>query len=240
MLVADSILSALENDGYVVVEHAVPAEVIAAAIEAVELLHAGVSRRRNGGAMYAARNVLDHAPGLRRCAEHESIHQHVRRVLDDGAVVTRAILFDKNPSANWSVPWHQDTSIAVKARPRELIRGFGPWSVKDGVPHVQPPSSVLDSMLTVRVHLDDCGESNAPLRVIPGTHRAGIMDARAIEFARDEHDAVSCVVPAGGLLLMRPLLLHASSAASNPRHRRVIHLEWAAGSLPHGLEWHRA
>jgi ectoine hydroxylase-related dioxygenase (phytanoyl-CoA dioxygenase family) len=93
-------------------------------------------------------------------------------------------------------------------------------------------------MLTLRLHLDASDEANAPLRVIPGSHAAGRLSAEAITRLREKSEVTSCLVPRGGALLMRPLLLHASSAARVPQHRRVVHLEFATAPLPDGLEWY--
>jgi len=120
------------------------------------------------------------------------------------------------------------------------VSGYGPWSIKEGVPHVQPPIEILETMVTVRLHLDDCDESNGPLRVIPGSHRTGRRDAADIVKSRANQKEVICSMQAGDALLMRPLLLHASSEASAPAHRRVVHLEYSTGSLASGLEWAEA
>jgi ectoine hydroxylase-related dioxygenase (phytanoyl-CoA dioxygenase family) len=149
----------------------------------------------------------------------------------------RAILFDKNAAANWLVPWHQDLSIAV--RERRDVPGFGPWSTKAGVVHVQPPIDVLNRMLTIRLHLDDCPETNGPLKVVPGTHRTMLTPDELAAVATNGPN-VACVVRAGGAVLMRPLLVHASSPASELRHRRVVHIEYAAVSLPGGLCWYES
>jgi ectoine hydroxylase-related dioxygenase (phytanoyl-CoA dioxygenase family) len=117
------------------------------------------------------------------------------------------------------------------------VAGFGPWSVKAGVRHVQPPVRVLENMLTVRVHLDDCGPDNGPLNVLPGSHAAGVLKAAEIESWRRNQAPMSCVARAGDAVLMRPLLLHASSVALRPGHRRVIHIEFAGTDLPGGLDW---
>jgi ectoine hydroxylase-related dioxygenase (phytanoyl-CoA dioxygenase family) len=117
------------------------------------------------------------------------------------------------------------------------MANFGPWSEKAGVLHVQPPRDVLEQMLTVRLHLDDCDAENGPLRVLPGSHRCGKMTPDEINRFRQQTEPVICTCPRGGALLMRPLLLHASSPATSPHHRRVVHIEFAAHALPHGLEW---
>ncbi|WP_428306279.1 phytanoyl-CoA dioxygenase family protein [Lacipirellula sp.] len=147
----------------------------------------------------------------------------------------RALWFNKSPEANWLVAWHQDLAIAV--RERVEAPGFGGWSVKEGVPHVQPPAEVLERMLTVRVHLDDADAENGALRVIPGTHREGRLDAEQIEAARRERAEAICTARAGDALLMRPLLLHASGRSTSERPRRVLHIEYAGWELPHGLAW---
>ena len=150
--------------------------------------------------------------------------------------VVRVLLFDKTPGANWAVGWHQDPAIAV----REQIDtpGFSGWSLKAGVLHVHPPAEILARMLTLRLHLDPCGPENGPLRVIPGSHSLGRLSEAEIQRHASNSEAVSCTSPRGGVLAMRPLLLHASSPATQPNHRRVLHLEFACDELPVPLQWH--
>jgi ectoine hydroxylase-related dioxygenase (phytanoyl-CoA dioxygenase family) len=137
--------------------------------------------------------------------------------------------------ANWKVVWHQDVTIAVEQRID--TPGFGPWTVKRGVPHVQAPAAVLERMVAVRVHLDRCGVENGPMRILPGSHRHGRLSAEAIARWRAECIAVAPSVERGGVLAFRPLLLHASSAALVPSRRRVIRIEFAANDLPAPLRW---
>lgn len=121
--------------------------------------------------------------------------------------------------------WHQDRTIVV--RERKDVEYFGPWSVKAGVHHVQPPASVMAKMLAIRLHLDESDEDNGPLRVAPGSHRDGCLSADEVLNCR-QRPTVICKVPRGGAILMRPLLVHASSCSIRPEKRRVIHLEFAA------------
>jgi ectoine hydroxylase-related dioxygenase (phytanoyl-CoA dioxygenase family) len=181
------------------------------------------------------RQLMERVPEVAALAVSSKVNALVNSVLGEAAAPVRSIFFDKTAGANWLVPWHQDLSIAV--RERRDVPGYGPWSVKGGVPHVQPPPPVLEEMVTLRLHLDDCDASNGALLVIPGSHRSGRLDAAAIAAARAERKPVLCSMKAGDALLMRPLLLHASSEAVAPSHRRVIHLEYSASPLPLGLEW---
>ena len=150
----------------------------------------------------------------------------------------RAIYFNKSPDTNWLVAWHQDLTIAVRSRVE--CSGFGPWSVKDGVPHVQPPVDLLQQMITVRIHLDDADESNGALRVLPGSHRLGRLSADHIQRLRTEQPETLCKASAGDVLLMRPLLLHASSRSTSDRHRRILHIEYASFELPPQMQWHES
>ncbi len=183
-----------------------------------------------------ARNLFRTFPEISSLAASPAIRSFADGVLGPKCFAVRAILFDKSPEANWKVTWHQDLAIAVQSKVE--VPEYGPWSVKDGVPHVHAPTSLLEQMITLRVHLDDCTANNGPLRVIPGSHRHGKLSPEQIEEWRTKGSEVVCTVPKGGILLMRPLLLHASSKADSPAHRRVIHLEYAASDLPNGLEWH--
>jgi ectoine hydroxylase-related dioxygenase (phytanoyl-CoA dioxygenase family) len=172
---------------------------------------------------------------LRELARSQYVRSLVEPVIGAHLFVVRAIFFDKTPEANWKVAWHQDLSIAVRRRVE--AEGFGAWSEKAGVVHVQPPAEILRDMLTVRLHLDASDETNGSLKVLPGSHLHGRLGADEIQRWRESAEPVVCHVPRGGALLMRPLLLHASSASTKPRHRRVIHLEFATRELPGGLEW---
>ncbi len=159
----------------------------------------------------------------------------VRPYLPGVPVPVRGIYFDKRPGTNWLVAWHQDLTLALKERSE--VPGWGPWSVKDGVPHVQPPVECLEQMLTVRLHLDDADADNGALRVLAGTHRLGRLNAESIAQCRETHAEVLCAAKAGDALLMRPLLLHASARSTSERRRRVLHIEFAGFSLPPPLEW---
>ena len=158
-----------------------------------------------------------------------------RGVLVLGAIPFPATFFDKSPSSNWLVAWHQDTALPLRAR-REAP-GRGPWSRKDAVIYAHAPASGLEQVLALRVHLDDANETNGPLRVIPGTHRSGVLTDEQVRERSAESSGAVCVVPAGGVIAMRPLIIHASSKSESDLPRRVLHIEYAASlRIAPGLE----
>jgi ectoine hydroxylase-related dioxygenase (phytanoyl-CoA dioxygenase family) len=158
-----------------------------------------------------------------------------RDVLGREALPYRATLFDKSPLSNWLVVWHQDTALPL--RERREVPGWGPWSVKDGVNYAHAPSIALELVLALRVHLDDSTAANGPLRVLPETHTLGVLTDEAIHRLSDEIGAVDCPVPRGGVLAMRPLIVHASSKSRVESPRRVLHIEYAASAtVADGLE----
>jgi len=224
----------VRRDGFAVVPGVLDERAVSSFEASLEGVADGEGVLRRGG-VYAIRNLLEVVPAARELARSSPVRALVEPVLGVGCFVVRGTLFDKTTAAPWKVAWHQDLSVEVRGRVD--AEGFGPWSVKAGVVYVQPPASVLEGMLAVRLHLDDCDESNGALRVLPGSHLCGRLDADEIRRWREGVRAVTCAAPRGGALLLRPLLLHSSPAPREPRRRRVVHLEFAAAPLPRGLEW---
>lgn len=181
------------------------------------------------------RGLAQRVPRVREFACSSPVRTLVDSVLGPHARMVRSILFSKSDESNWHVAWHQDLAIAVQRRVE--IAGFTSWSLKDGVPHVQPPIEILERMLTVRLHLDEADENNGALWVSPGSHRLGRLPAKEAAEAAEHGGTCLCSMDAGDALLMRPLLMHSSRKATSHRQRRVIHLEFAGVSLPQGLEW---
>ena len=183
-----------------------------------------------------ARNLLDDLR-IATLAASPICRQLADAILGNTCFAVRALFFDKTPDANWKVIWHQDLTVA--AQERIELPGYGPWTDKGGVPHVQPPIDILEHMLVIRLHLDPCQEDNGPVRVLDGTHRFGRLTPRAIDELRAQRAESVCLAEEGAILAFRPLLLHASSPATRPAHRRVIHIEYAARPLAAPLTWHR-
>jgi Phytanoyl-CoA dioxygenase (PhyH) len=174
------------------------------------------------------RSLLDFEVG-QACINHRSVRELANSALGPSAKPVRGILFDKTPEANWNLGWHQDTKIAV--RERIDVPGYSAWSVKENVVHCQPPLHILENSVAIRIHLDDCDETNGPLLVIPSSNRNGLNDVA------DEASAIKLTCKAGDAILMKPLVLHASRKSESPRHRRVIHIEYCSVPLHGGLRW---
>jgi hypothetical protein len=227
---------AFEQDGYAVLRGVIPAGLVVR-IKAA-LASGDLDRAERRGETYGARNILD-IPEVRELAALESSRGFVMGILGREVRIVRGIFFDKTPAANWPVAWHQDLSLALAEK--HALEGWQAWSVKAGVAHVQPPHGLLARMMTLRFHLDDCDEDNGPLKVVPGSHAHGRLDRAAQATLRSECGERTLAVAQGDIIAMRPLILHASSSAKSPRHRRVVHLEFAPGDLlPVPLRWDKS
>jgi hypothetical protein len=227
------IKAAIDRAGFAIQEGVISSEMIDSLICLLGRHERGESLERQGK-VFAIRNLLEQ-PEIAELAGSSRIRTLIEAVLGGVFFPVRGILFDKLPTANWKVPWHQDVTIAV--RNRFEVSGFGPWSMKAGVLHVQPPAAVMEKMVSIRLHLDACNECNGALRVIPGSHRYGRIPENRLQAILQSSEAHVCNVNRGGALLMRPLLLHASSPSLSPAHRRVIHLDFASEMLPTPLQW---
>ena len=190
---SDGLVCRVENEGFAVVSSCLDEQTVRSLGVAFE------------SSEHAQRNLL-HTPAVRDLALAKPVKQLVGAILGSACFAVRGILFNKTPKSNWKVVWHQDRTIAV--RERRDVGEFGPWTTKAGVPHVEPPPRIMAKMLAIRLHLDENSESNGPLRVIPGSHRAGVLSVEQIAVLK-ERPGILCTVPRGGAVLMRPLLLHA-------------------------------
>jgi ectoine hydroxylase-related dioxygenase (phytanoyl-CoA dioxygenase family) len=217
----------ISKDGFAIVPEVVSEREIAD-LEAM-LDHSELPRSRAG-----LRHVMRNS-GVAAFARDARLMAMAREVLGLDALPFRATLFDKSPMSNWLVVWHQDTALPLGER--KEVPGWGPWSVKDGVNYAHAPASALRQVLALRLHLDDSLAENGPLRVLPGTHTRGVFDDDVLHELATRIPAVECLVPRGGILLMRPLLVHASSKSKSNAPRRVLHLEYARSrALDESLE----
>ena len=188
-----------------------------------DLLSARFRRSRAG-----ARHILHH-PSIANLANDPRLLDIARPILGTDPRPFRATLFDKSPSANWLVVWHQDTALPLLERAE--LAGWGPWSVKEGVIYAHAPTEALEGILALRIHLDDSTDKNGPLRVLPGTHTRGVLNDTEIKRLASQIAPVDCLVKAGGVLAMQPLIVHASSKSLISTARRVLHIEYTGRML---------
>ena len=228
---------AIERQGYCIVPgvfEAISLELLKSQLSSSRN-HQSVHSRKHRGESFALRNILHFVPEVSEFARQKELISMVESVLGTGARATKAILFDKTSTVNWHLRWHQDLTISVKEKID--LPDYGPWSLKAGINHVQPPVEVMQSILAARVHLDACGADNAALEVLPGSHSAGKLSEEEINLWKSRGESQLCECQVGDVLFMRPLLLHCSGKARKPDHRRVLHIEYSALDLPGGLEW---
>lgn len=216
----------------------VAADLVASLHRAASDEQSAVPIRARDGVIYAARNLLDVFPFARTIWDRTRLREALIGLLGEKCGLVRGLYFDKPPEQSWSLPWHQDKTIAVSDN-RLPTTYFRNPTRKEGVSHVEAPTDLLQQMLTLRIHLDDVTNANGPLMVLPGSHKqwsaADMATAKAGE-------ATAVLAAAGDVLLMRPLLAHCSgkSHADCQLHRRIVHLEFAAHrELPDGFSWHR-
>jgi ectoine hydroxylase-related dioxygenase (phytanoyl-CoA dioxygenase family) len=211
-------VSQVKRDGYGII----PAVISEPETQSVldELSRIEVPRSRAG-----IRHVMNFS-GISRIARAEKVLQIVKEILGEDAIPFRATLFDKSPTSNWLVMWHQDTALPLLEK--KHAEGWGPWSLKDGVIYAHAPAAALEQVLAVRLNLDDSNLKNGPLRVLPGTHEGGVLTDQQIHELSEKVQSVDCPVARGGAVLMRPLVVHASSKSTNDQPRRVVHIEYAA------------
>jgi hypothetical protein len=208
----------IEENGFAVVPGLFSSDCMDRLLEAVDRL---APRRSRAGIRHAL--GLIPVAGVARQAQVIGL---ARAVIGADAFPFRATLFDKSSQSNWLVVWHQDTALPL--RERVDAPGWGPWSVKEGIHYAHAPAVALSQVLALRIHLDDSNLENGPLRVLPRTHTLGVLSDDRLHELSKEIAPVDCVVPKGGVVMMRPLVVHASSKSQADVPRRVLHIEYAA------------
>ena len=204
------------DQGYGIVPEVIGAGEAMQLLQAIEA--AAPSRSRAG-----ARHLMGHA-AVEAMARDPRLLAIASRYVGAAAIPYRATLFDKSPARNWLVPWHQDTALPLE-RQRE-VPGWGPWSQKAGVTYAHAPAAALSRVVALRLHFDESGKDNGPLRVLPRTHTIGVLTDAEVGGLVERAAPVDCLVGAGGVIAMRPLIVHASSKAVSDRPRRVLHIEY--------------
>jgi hypothetical protein len=223
----------LISNGFTVIDQVFSLEEVGQIIAALESIDTNGPLFRKTADLFAIRQVLKEAPQLVPLLFNKSMRRIISKIGGDDYFVVKSIYFDKPGNSNWFVAYHQDLTISVDRRLE--LDGFGPWTVKHNQFAVQPPLPFLQKVFTIRIHLDDTDENNGALKVIPGSHGKGICRPENIDWTMERE--IVCKVKSGGVMLMKPLLLHASNRTIDDRKRRVIHIEFSNEQLPAHLEW---
>ncbi len=184
--------------------------------------------------VHAIRSVLTKSTSLRKSIFTDTLSEILSRIVSE-PVCVKSIYFNKPVGANWGVYWHQDRTINLNHR--QEAEGFVNWTTKEEIHSVQPPVSILGSTLTVRIHLDDTNDQNGALRVLPSSHNAGYFKDSEIQGLLESLIPFTCNVPCGGIMLMKPLLVHSSQKSLQQTKRRVLHLEFVSAALYRALAW---
>lgn len=235
----NALATQIREQGFAVIGNALPKEAITRLLErciaAFETDTPSVSARSESGHAVAARNVIESVPEVLDVWRQGSLSEVLTFVLGSQHGLVRVLFFDKPPDRTWVLPWHKDMSIAVEDNMLPSSH-FSRPTLKAGVPHVIASDAVLGQMLTLRIHLDEVTDENGPLRVIPGSHSSSVSNGLG------PAAAVTIKAQAGDVLAMRPLIDHCSgpSMPGTRRHRRILHLEFAANEvLPDGYHWYQ-
>jgi ectoine hydroxylase-related dioxygenase (phytanoyl-CoA dioxygenase family) len=222
----------IEEQGFIIIPDLYSDTEIDRLVHYIEKASSHKRSFRKSEELFAIRQLIKELPGLWEVLYTEKLRNLLKEI-GEGYFLVKSIYFDKPGGSNWFVAYHQDLMISVNHK--ASTKGFGPWTVKQDQFAVQPPVNILEQNFTVRIHLDDTDRDNGALRVIPKSHNKGIYRAETIDWNKESE--VLCDVPKGGVMVMKPLLLHASSKSTSKRNRRVIHLEFSNQSLPAPLQW---
>jgi ectoine hydroxylase-related dioxygenase (phytanoyl-CoA dioxygenase family) len=223
----------LLHDGFTIIDDIYTTEEINAILQVIAEADTTKPTFRKTNDLFAIRQFLKEIPAASDVIFNSRLMAIVSQVFGENYFVTKSIYFDKPGQSNWFVAYHQDLTISVDKRLD--VDGFGSWTVKQEQYAVQPPLKILEGNFTIRIHLDDTDENNGALKVIPTSHAKGIYRPETIDWTIEKETI--CTVKKGGVMIMKPLLLHASNRSTNNNKRRVIHIEFSNRSLGHNLQW---
>jgi ectoine hydroxylase-related dioxygenase (phytanoyl-CoA dioxygenase family) len=225
--------NSIQENGFTVINNVFSEEEIKKIGEIIQNIDTSKETFRKSDDLFAIRQFLKEIPQVRELVFNENIKNIITEIFGEKYFVVKSIYFDKPERSNWYVAYHQDLTISVDKKTD--LPGFGPWTTKQNQFAVQPPIDILENIFTIRIHLDDTDEYNGALKVIPTSHAKGIYRPETIDWSVETETI--CRVHKGGIMLMKPLLLHGSNRTTNGKKRRVIHIEFSDRQLPEELKW---
>jgi len=225
--------SSIQENGFTVINNVFSEEEIKKIGEIIQNIDTSKEIFRKSDDLFAIRQFLKEIPQVRELVFNENIKNIITEIFGEKYFVVKSIYFDKPEKSNWYVAYHQDLTISVDKKTD--LPGFGPWTTKQNQFAVQPPLDILENIFTIRIHLDDTDEDNGALKVIPKSHAKGIYRPETIDWSVETETI--CDVERGGVMIMKPLILHGSNRTTNGKKRRVSHIEFSDRKLPEELSW---
>jgi ectoine hydroxylase-related dioxygenase (phytanoyl-CoA dioxygenase family) len=221
------------KNGFTTIQNVFTEDQVEQIIKVIDATDGSRDTFRKSTDLFAIRQFLNEVPEVKPLVFNETFKFLLEELIGADFFVIKSIYFDKPARSNWFVPYHQDLTISVNRKAE--LESYQNWTVKQGQFSVQPPIEILENIYTFRVHLDDTNENNGALKVIPGSHLDGVFRPDKIDW--DVVEEKTCKVSRGGLMIMKPLLLHSSSRTTNENRRRVIHVEFCNRLLIKELDW---
>lgn len=223
----------LKANGFTIVDNIYSKKEVEELLRVIDFLDTQNNSFRRGTELFAIRQFFKEVPETIPLVFNNQLKTLIHQVIGHDFFVVKGIYFDKPETSNWFVAYHQDLTISVDKRLN--LENYGPWTLKQNQFAVQPPLAILENIFTIRIHLDETDENNGALKVIPHSHTKNIYRAETIDW-NIETETI-CQVKQGGILLMKPLILHSSGRTTNGKRRRVIHIELSNNELPEGIKW---
>jgi hypothetical protein len=223
----------IDLNGFTTIEDVYTRKELNQIVEVIDHADASNATFRKSSDLFAIRQFLREIPSIGPILLNENLKKIIHQIFGPDYFVVKSIYFDKPERSNWFVAYHQDLTISVDNKIE--LENFGPWTVKQNQFAVQPPTEILENIVTIRIHIDDTNEKNGALKVIPQSHLKKIYRPETIDWTKEKEAVVN--VGAGGIMIMKPLLLHSSNRTTNNKKRRVIHIEFSNLELPKGIHW---
>ncbi len=223
----------IAENGFTVIHSVFSDEEIESMCEIIQRIDTSKETFRKSDDLFAIRQFLKEIPEIKGLVFNDAVTRIIKGIFGEKYVAVKSIYFDKPETSNWYVAYHQDLTISVDKKLE--LENFGPWTTKQNQFAVQPPLDILENIYTIRIHLDDSDEHNGALKVVPGSHAKGIYRPETIDWTIETEEI--CSVEKGGIMIMKPLLLHGSNRTINGNRRRVIHIEFSDRELPEELNW---
>ncbi|MFY1047318.1 phytanoyl-CoA dioxygenase family protein [Chryseobacterium sp. GP-SGM7] len=225
--------NSITENGFTVINSIFSANEIEKISEVIQNIDTSKETFRKSEDLFAIRQFLKEIPEVKDLIFNENLKTIIKEIFGENYFTVKSIYFDKPEKSNWYVAYHQDLTISVDKKVE--LENFAPWTTKQNQFAVQPPLDILENIFTIRIHLDDTDENNGALKVVPKSHAKGIYRPETIDWNVETEKI--CNVEKGGIMIMKPLLLHGSNRTTNGKKRRVIHIEFSDKELPKELNW---